>query len=78
MYASCRFGTSSRSGTPVSWPSGTVATNPSGSNPGPEGPSNAIDGNVFTKWLDFNFAGSDQQNGSSQLSIDVGSRFSHI
>ena len=39
----------------VAWPGGTAASNPGGSNPGPEGFANAIDGNVNNKWLDFNF-----------------------
>jgi hypothetical protein len=34
--------------------SGATASNPGGSNPEGEGPSQAIDNNVNTKWLDFN------------------------
>jgi len=60
-------------GSPVSWPVGTVATNPGGSSPGAENPSKTIDGSLSTKWLDFNFASGDSQNGSSVLVIDTGS-----
>lgn len=49
--------------------SGATVTNPSGSNPGSEGPSNLKDGNTSTKWLDFNF----KTTPSSTLIFDMGS-----
>ncbi len=33
---------------------GATASNPGGSNPAPETPAEAVDGNLSTKWLDFN------------------------
>ena len=59
-------------GSNVSWPGGTVATNPGGSNPVGEGPTQVIDNNIATKWLDFNFASGGALVGSSQLDIDTG------
>jgi len=49
--------------------SGATVTNPSGSNPGSEGPSNLKDGNTSTKWLDLNF----KTTPSSTLIFDMGS-----
>jgi prepilin-type N-terminal cleavage/methylation domain-containing protein len=62
-------------GSQVSWPGGTIATNPGGNNPVSEVPSNGIDGITGTKWLDFNFDtdGGDPTFGSSKLVIDTGS-----
>ncbi len=56
-----------QNGTPVAWPGGTTATNPSGA--GADVPANAIDGNTSgTKWGDTNLG----TNGSSVLLIDTG------
>jgi len=49
--------------------SAATVTNPGGSNPGSEGPSNLKDGNTSTKWLDFNF----KTTPSSTLIFDMGS-----
>lgn len=58
---------------PVAWPSGTVATNPGGSNPGNEQASNLVDANAATKVLDFNFSSSPSSlTGTSVLLIDAG------
>lgn len=61
-----------QNGTTVPWPAGSVATNPGGSNPGTQTPPKAIDASNATKWLDFNFAGSDHQTGSSEFDVDTG------
>ncbi len=57
---------------PVSWPGATSVINPGGNNPVGETPPNLKDGDIGTKWLDFNFAGVDNQNGSSVLIFDTG------
>jgi hypothetical protein len=59
----------------VAWPMGTTATNPGGSNPGSEGPTQAIDSATSTKMLDFNFNLDSGSNttGSTVLVIDTGS-----
>ena len=61
-------------GSPVSWPDGTVATNPGGSNPDDQTPDKMIDGDDGTKWLDYNFAlnNPDAVVGDSNLVIDTG------
>lgn len=53
----------------TSWPGGSAASNPGGSSPGTENPPKVIDGNVATKWLDFNFTTS----AYSTLIVDAGS-----
>ena len=60
----------SLNGTRVNWGAGATATNPSGSNPANEGPSNILDNNSATKWLDFNFSASATATGLSTLIID--------
>lgn len=51
-------------------------TNPGGSNPANELPSDAVDNNVNSKWLDFNFGGvlasATANNGYSILQFDFG------
>lgn len=55
-------------GADLSW-AGASCTNPSGSNPGGEGPAQLIDSNTGTKVLDFNA----NTNGFSRMVFDLGS-----
>jgi hypothetical protein len=61
------------SGSAVAWPTGTIATNPDGINPGTETAAKAIDVNTSTKWLDWGFGDTDiAVTGSSILIVDTG------
>jgi hypothetical protein len=66
-----------RFGKAVAWPEGTVVTNPGGMNPEGEGPSNLIDGDTSTKWLDRNFnVDETQTTGHAVIVIDAGESLS--